>query len=289
LRDGSSSNLTSALDELRLRGPDAAELASLATRLALQGIATQSTGAATPQPSAAPRLRGWRLALVGTAVLGVGAWLLWPSMGTRGAVAPARGVAAAAASSSVASLVPPPGAGATTSTPASATPLRHADTPGGGAAADASTSATSALPPGAPPAATTPSTAAFVPPVAPADAERSAAAAAAAPGKLPTAITAQPTPHAAEATRGDTSQPSELELLRDARLALQSSPAAALQFTERHRVSYPSGKLTQERELIAISALVALGRRTAALSRASSFERAFPTSPYRKQIGELLQ
>lgn len=87
----------------------------------------------------------------------------------------------------------------------------------------------------------------------------------------------------------DASAPSELELLRDARLALKSSPAAALQFTERHRSSYPSGKLSQERELIAISALVALGRRTAALARAASFERAYPSSPYRKQIGELLQ
>ncbi|MDF3071247.1 MAG: hypothetical protein K0R38_6848 [Polyangiaceae bacterium] len=85
------------------------------------------------------------------------------------------------------------------------------------------------------------------------------------------------------------SVPTEIELLRDARLSLKSSPAHALELAESHARSYPSGKLTQERELIAISALVSLGRRTAALSRASRFERAFPQSPYRKQIGDLLQ
>lgn len=93
----------------------------------------------------------------------------------------------------------------------------------------------------------------------------------------------------AEAPVTDAGLPSELELLRGARLALKGSPAEALRLVEQHRASYPAGKLTQERELIAISALLALGRRTAALSRAASFERAFPTSPYRKQIGELLQ
>jgi hypothetical protein len=81
----------------------------------------------------------------------------------------------------------------------------------------------------------------------------------------------------------------ELELLRDARLALRQSPARALQLTDEHARQYPQGKLTQERELIAVSALVALGRRTAALGRAASFERLYPTSPYRKQMGDLLR
>jgi hypothetical protein len=62
-----------------------------------------------------------------------------------------------------------------------------------------------------------------------------------------------------------------------------------LSLTEQHARLYPQGKLVQERELIAISALVALGRRTAALSRGARFDAAYPTSAYRKQIGELLQ
>jgi hypothetical protein len=81
----------------------------------------------------------------------------------------------------------------------------------------------------------------------------------------------------------------EIELLRDARLALRQSPARALQLTEEHARSYPRGKMTQERELIAVSALVALGRRAAALSRVASFERLYPTSPYRKQMNDLLK
>ncbi len=88
---------------------------------------------------------------------------------------------------------------------------------------------------------------------------------------------------------GSATAPSEIELLRDARLALRQAPARALAVAEEHAHLYPHGKLTQERELIAISALVALGRRTAALSRVAAFERAFPASPYRKQIGDLLR
>lgn len=88
---------------------------------------------------------------------------------------------------------------------------------------------------------------------------------------------------------GPVGGPTEIELLRDARLALRQSPSRALELTEAHARSFPRGKLTQERELIAISSLVALGRRTAALSRASRFNDAFPQSPYRSQIVELLR
>jgi hypothetical protein len=80
-----------------------------------------------------------------------------------------------------------------------------------------------------------------------------------------------------------------MELLRDARLSLRQAPGRALELAEQHARLYPGGKLTQERELLAISALVALGRRTAALARGERFEQAFPTSPYRKQVGDLLR
>jgi hypothetical protein len=86
-----------------------------------------------------------------------------------------------------------------------------------------------------------------------------------------------------------TAAPSELELLRDARLTLRQSPARALELTGEHARLYPQGKMTQERELIAVSALVLLGRRTAALSRAAAFERQYPASPYRKQLSDLLR
>jgi len=88
---------------------------------------------------------------------------------------------------------------------------------------------------------------------------------------------------------GAVAPPSELALLRDARLVLRQSPARALELTDEHGRLYPQGRMTQERELIAVSALVALGHRAGALSRAASFERQYPTSPYRKQLGDLLR
>lgn len=84
-------------------------------------------------------------------------------------------------------------------------------------------------------------------------------------------------------------RPTELVLLRDARLALPTSAALALELTEQHRSLYPRGLMAQERELIAISALARLGRRAAVLARAAQFSRDFPGSPYRKQITELAQ
>jgi hypothetical protein len=92
-----------------------------------------------------------------------------------------------------------------------------------------------------------------------------------------------------EPAAGQAAAPSEIELLRDARFALKQSPARALELTDQHARLYPAGKLMQERELIAITALVSLGRRTAALSRGASFERAFPRSPYTEQLNELLR
>jgi hypothetical protein len=84
-------------------------------------------------------------------------------------------------------------------------------------------------------------------------------------------------------------RPSEVALLRDARLALGGNPAEALALAEQHRVQFARGAMVQERELIAISALARLGRHAAVLARAAQFERDFPNSPYRKQVTALAQ
>lgn len=89
--------------------------------------------------------------------------------------------------------------------------------------------------------------------------------------------------------QGVVARPTEIALLRDARLALASNPAEALALTEQHRASFARGAMIQERELIAISALARLGRHTAVLTRAAQFERDFPSSPYRKQVSALAQ
>ncbi len=61
----------------------------------------------------------------------------------------------------------------------------------------------------------------------------------------------------------------EAALLERARAQLGSSPATALQLADEHRRSFLQGQLGPERELIAIDALVRLGRRDAALRRAA--------------------
>ena len=297
LRDASSPALTSALQGLAARGPDASELASLAGRLALQGVPMNGPAPAPRGASATPGA-GWKLALAGTAAtVGVGAWLLWGTPPSehlpRAQPAEIGFVAPPASSQSAPQLQQANGAPPTVASAVGT--QRRAPEPGDAPAAAPSVTTL----PGPAALNAAPHTAALVQPqtnlvqpqtnlVQP-QTNADLAAHETAPAKR--SPSAEPGAGSlATATSTSTADtPSELELLRGARLALKSSPAEALRLAEQHRSSYPSGKLSQERELIAISALAALGRRTAALVRAANFERAFPTSPYRKQIGELLQ
>ena len=297
LRDASSPALTSALQGLAARGPDASELASLAGRLALQGVPMNGPAPAPRGASATP-VAGWKLALAGTAAtVGVGAWLLWGTPPSehlpRAQPAEIGFVAPPASSQSAPQLQQANGAPPTVASAVGT--QRRAPEPGDAPAA--APSVTTLPEPAALNAA--PHTAALVQPqtnlVQPqtnlVQPQTTADLAAHEPAPATRSPSADPGPGslATATSTGTANAPSELELLRGARLALKSSPAEALRLAEQHRSSYPTGKLSQERELIAISALAALGRRTAALVRAASFERAFPTSPYRKQIGELLQ
>lgn len=273
--------LVASVSALRERGPDAAELATLASRLTFQGIDV------TPQ--SAPAARGtWKKWALGGAG-GLSAAMLW--LGLR-ALPPAVSSAPGQAAFALATAASPPGSGlaqpplvgslGSPGARALAEPAAPKEQIGEVAAAPSiAESATTAPPEDAPPASTSR-----------AEPRPEAAAIGALPTARPTSSAAParagasgvglPSPSAADA-------PTEIELLRDARWALRQAPARALDFTDQHARLYPQGKLTQERELIAITALVALGRRTAALSRGTAFERAFPASPYRKQVGELLQ
>lgn len=281
LSEQSGSDLASALRALSARGPDATELASLATRLSLQGVVM------TPAPPTAPAAASfgprWKLALVGTAVVaGLGSWLfLRAPTATRSLRAfPTEVGSAPAPQLGTGERLAPDNRGRAAATPAPlGSPTAFAPSPGPSSARSTSTSTAEASDAAAPAPGVTPEPLKVAEPL----------------PRNETLVKGQSSPAQRLAANGagtpatDAALPTELELLRGARLALKGSPAEALRLAEQHRVSYPSGKLTQERELIAISALVALGRRTAALSRATSFEQAFPSSPYRKQIGELLQ
>lgn len=115
---------------------------------------------------------------------------------------------------------------------------------------------------------------------------------------IPRADTA---PRAVASSRGDEvqKQPSaasfpeatgltEVALLGRAQHELVSDPGSALSATEEHARRYPSGALLQEREFIAIQALVRLGRRSEAATRAAQFRSRFPESAHLRRIDILL-
>lgn len=80
----------------------------------------------------------------------------------------------------------------------------------------------------------------------------------------------------------------ELELVKQARNALNSDPARAYALTERCRAEFPRGAFGQEREYIAITAVARLGRDTQARALASSFKNRYPRSVYVVQLERLL-
>ncbi|MGO9833752.1 MAG: hypothetical protein ACLP1X_06015 [Polyangiaceae bacterium] len=80
----------------------------------------------------------------------------------------------------------------------------------------------------------------------------------------------------------------EFSLLEQAQRALHGDPQGALDLTDRDAREYPSGALAQEREVIAIEALVQLGRAGEARVRGRSFFQAFPGSAHAPRIAALL-
>jgi hypothetical protein len=80
-----------------------------------------------------------------------------------------------------------------------------------------------------------------------------------------------------------------MDLLRRAQQSLPRHPAEALAAAEEHRRRFPGGTLAQEREVIAISALLALKRRTDAETAAARFAESYPRSVHRAGIEALLR
>ncbi len=82
----------------------------------------------------------------------------------------------------------------------------------------------------------------------------------------------------------------EAAMLEQAMSALQAGDAAkALKLCERHqRELGANGLLVQEREVIAIEALVKLGRAAEAKARAEKFKKAFPTSTHLLKVESLV-
>jgi hypothetical protein len=76
----------------------------------------------------------------------------------------------------------------------------------------------------------------------------------------------------------------EISLLKRARETLARNPGTSFALAEEHRKTYARGRLGQEREVIAITALMRLGRPSAARERAEQFKRTYPGSAYLGQI-----
>jgi len=133
-----------------------------------------------------------------------------------------------------------------------------------------------------------PAPAPIAPGATPAPPQASPAAAPARPQPVAAATGPRPAPRSPPDPGGDSSGAEEASLLRSASQSLATSPARTLSLTDEHRLRYPHGILDQEREALAIEALIKLGRRDEALARARAFARAYPTSPHRARVERTL-
>ena len=81
----------------------------------------------------------------------------------------------------------------------------------------------------------------------------------------------------------------EVATLDAARAALGDAPARALRLADEHASRFPSAMLAAERELIAIDALVRLGRRDEARTRAARLRTRQPNGLYESRLSALLE
>ena len=96
----------------------------------------------------------------------------------------------------------------------------------------------------------------------------------AAPASAAVSLPSKPLASPAISSRGLAAERGILDVARAA--LAQGDAGDALAAAERHAHDYPEGALLEEREAIAIKALVALGRGPEARARAASFEKRFP-------------
>jgi hypothetical protein len=102
-----------------------------------------------------------------------------------------------------------------------------------------------------------------------------------------------PSPHVHAIPRTDSGALSpevqkEVELLKKATLAMPEKPTEALAICDRAAAAYPNGVLGQEREVIAIRALVSLDRTDEARARAQTFRAKYPNSAQTQRIDQIL-
>jgi hypothetical protein len=98
-------------------------------------------------------------------------------------------------------------------------------------------------------------------------------------------------PNQADLPASDLDGPSpeaETALLVRAHQMLSTDPSRALALTAQHRRVYPGGALGQESDLIAVEALVGLGRLSEARAAAATFRTRYPSSAHLRRLDRLL-
>jgi hypothetical protein len=96
-------------------------------------------------------------------------------------------------------------------------------------------------------------------------------------------------PTAPEAGQGEPgAAPSEMQLIRRAHLLTKSDPRAALRILAEHAARFPEGAFAQEREVLAIDALLHAGRKDEAQARGRRFMQDHPGSPHVPRLRALL-
>jgi hypothetical protein len=98
--------------------------------------------------------------------------------------------------------------------------------------------------------------------------------------------TVDPKAHASAAADGDPAQ--ELALLKRAKSHARSAPQRALALLAEHERRFARGTLVEEREVIAVEALLAAGERAQAERRAAAFLERFPDSAHARRVRALL-
>lgn len=108
-----------------------------------------------------------------------------------------------------------------------------------------------------------------------------------APSGPPAALAPSSAHSAFSSTETGTETETEADYLRRADALIAASPAQALAMAEAHLQRYPGGTLTQDREVIAVFALAALGRKVEARARARLLLTLYPDSPHRRRLEQI--
>ncbi|MBX3209221.1 MAG: hypothetical protein KF764_29585 [Labilithrix sp.] len=106
------------------------------------------------------------------------------------------------------------------------------------------------------------------------------------PADLPTAPAPPPSAKTARATTSAT-ESDEIALLARAHDALHDDPARSLALCREHEARFSGGHFAQEREAVAVEALVYLGHKDDAARRWSEFQRRYPSSSHRVHLASL--